>query len=78
MVWEARSATELRAKARARGFNYVLARHDFLFDYDRSNLVDDKKSRKENEEKLEIAKGLLLDRAGTVRADEKFSLVKVF
>ena len=78
MVWEARSADELRAKARERGLNYVLARHDFLFDYDRSTLVDERKSRTENEEKLKIAKEFLLDKAGTVRADAKFSLVKVF
>jgi hypothetical protein len=78
MVWEARSTAELKAKARERGFNYVLVRHDFLFDYDRSTLVDDKKSRKENEDKLKIAKEFLLDKAATIKADEKFSLVKVF
>ena len=78
MVWEARSTAELKAKARERGFNYVLVRHDFLFDYDRSTLVDDKKSRKENEDKLKIAREFLLDKAATIKADEKFSLVKVF
>lgn len=78
MVWESKSAGELKAKAKERGFNYVLARHDFLFDYDRSTLVDDKKSRRENEEKLKIAREFLLDKAAAVRADEKFSLIKVF
>lgn len=78
MVWEARSTAELKAKARERGFNYVLVRHDFLFNYDRSTLVDDKKSRRENEDKLKIAREFLLDKAATIKADEKFSLVKVF
>jgi hypothetical protein len=78
MVWEARSTAELKAKAREQGFNYVLVRHDFLFDYDRSTLVDDKKSRKENEDKLKIAREFLLDKAAAIKADEKFSLVKVF
>jgi hypothetical protein len=78
MVWESRTAAELRAKAREKGFNYVLVRHDFLFDYDRSTLVDDKKSKQENDGKLKIAKEFLLDEANTVRADKKFSLVKVF
>lgn len=78
MVWESRSAAELKAKAKAQGFNYVLVRHDFLFDYDRSTLVDDKKPKQENEGKLKIAKEFLLDEANTVRADKKFSLVKVF
>ncbi|MBC7898579.1 MAG: glycosyltransferase family 39 protein [Saprospiraceae bacterium] len=77
MVWESRSASELKAKAAALGVQYVLVRHDFLFDYDRSTLVDDQKPRAENEAKLKIAKDFILDKANTVRADEKFSLVKL-
>ncbi|MGB7207550.1 MAG: phospholipid carrier-dependent glycosyltransferase [Pyrinomonadaceae bacterium] len=78
LLWESQSVQELRTKASAMGIQYVLTRHDFLFDYDRSTLVDDKKSRTENEAKLRIAKEFILDKANTVRADEKFSLVKVF
>ena len=78
MVWESRSSAELKAKAASLGVQYILARHDFLFDYDRSSLVDDKKSRVENEAKLKIAKDLMLDRARIVKSDDKFSLVKVF
>lgn len=78
MVWESRSVQELKAKAAAMNVQYVLARHDFLFDYDRSTLVDDKKPRAENEAKLRIAKEFILDKANTVHADEKFSLVKLF
>lgn len=78
MVWESKSAVELRAKAKEMGVTYVLTRHDFLFDYDRSTLVDDKKPRAENEAKLKIAKEFVLDKANTVTADEKFSLVKLF
>ena len=57
---------------------YVLTRYDFLFDYDRSTLVDDKLPRAENEAKLKIAKEFILDPARTVRADNRFSLIKVF
>lgn len=78
MVWEAKSASELRAKAKEMGVTYVLTRHDFLFDYDRSTLVDDQKPRAENEAKLKIARDFVLDKANTVVADEKFSLVKLF
>ena len=78
LVWESRSSQELKAKAAAMNVQYVLTRHDFLFDYDRSTLVDDKKPRVENEAKLKIAKDLILDPANTVRADNKFSLIKVF
>lgn len=78
MVWESRNVQELRAKAAAMNVQYVLTRHDFLFDYDRSALVDDAKPRAENEAKLKIAKDFVLDPTRTVRSDNKFSLVKVF
>ncbi len=78
MVWESRNVLELRSKAAAMGVQYVLTRHDFMFDYDRTSLVDDKKPRAENEAKLKIAREFILDPATTVRADNKFSLVKVF
>ncbi len=78
MLWESRTVQELRTKAAAMGVQYVLTRHDFMFDYDRSSLVDDKKPRAENEAKLKIAKEFILDPANTVRSDNKFSLIKVF
>ncbi|MBK9154824.1 MAG: glycosyltransferase family 39 protein [Chloracidobacterium sp.] len=78
LVWESRNVQELKAKAAAMNVQYMLARHDFLFDYDRSTLVDDAKPRVENEVKLRMAREFILDKANTVRADEKFSLVKLF
>lgn len=77
-IWESNSADELREKAKAAGFNYILARHDFLFGYDRSTLVDDDKPRAVNEAKLRMAREVLMDQVNTVRSDNKFSLVKVF
>jgi hypothetical protein len=78
MVWEVRSVRELRERASAMGIKYVLARHDFLFDYDRSPIVDDKIGRDENEARLKIAKGFILDPVDMIRSDSKFSLIKVF
>ena len=78
MIWDSQNVGELRTKTAAMGIKYVLTRHDFLFDYDRSTIVDDKKSRDENEAKLRIAKDFILDPANTVRSDKKFSLIKVF
>lgn len=78
MLWDAGSAQDMRTKTAAMGIKYVLTRHDFLFDYDRSTLVDDKKPRTENEAKLRIAKDLILDPANTIKTDNKFSLIKVF
>ena len=78
VLWESRNTQELRAKAAAMGMQYILTRHDFLFEYDRSTLVDDRKPRAENEAKLKMARELILDPARTIRADKRFSLVKVF
>ncbi len=78
MLWESRSVQELKAKAAAMNVQYVLTRHDFLFDYDRSTLVDDSKPRAESEAKLRIAREFILDQANTLDADKKFSLVKLF
>jgi hypothetical protein len=78
LVWESRNEQELRAKTAAMGVQYVLTRHDFLFDYERSPLVDDAKPRAENEAKLQMVRALVLDPGRTIKADQKFSLVKVF
>lgn len=78
MVWEARSAEELKAKAAAMNVQYILTRHDVLFHPQRSTLIDDERPPSENAAKLQIAKDLLLDPARTIKADQKFSLVKVF
>lgn len=78
MLWESGNVQELKAKAATMNVQYMLTRYDFLFDYDRSTLVDDTKTRAENEAKLKIAKEFILDKADTVHADEKFSLVKLF
>lgn len=77
LVWDSKNVQELRSKTAAMGVKYVLVRHDFLFDYKQSTLVDDKKPRAENEAKLKMAKELLLDPATTIKSDGKFSLIKV-
>jgi hypothetical protein len=78
MVSESRSTPELKAKIAATGAQYVLARTDVLLDYDRSDLVDDKRPRAENEAKLKMAREVLFDPTRTVKSDNKFSLIKVF
>jgi len=78
MVWESRNTAEVKAKTAALGVQHILTRHDFMFDYATSALVDDKKPRAENDAKLRMAKELILDPANIVRSDDKFSLVRVF
>ncbi|MEP6902309.1 MAG: hypothetical protein ABJA66_11195 [Actinomycetota bacterium] len=77
IIWESRDVNDLRAKAKQMVVNYILVRHDFLFDYAKSTIVDDKKSEKENLEKLNMLKVLILDNKDVVKSDKKFSLVKL-
>ena len=60
------------------GVQFVMARVDFMFDYEHSSLVDDKRPRAENEAKLRMAREVLLDPSRTVKSDSRFSLIKVF
>ena len=78
ILWSTRSLSEMKSQVAAMNVQYILTRHDFLFDYDRSPLVDDKKLRGENEAKLKMARALVMDPALTIKSDNKFSLVKVF
>jgi hypothetical protein len=76
-LWDSRNVEDLRAKAKSLGVSYVLTRHDFIFDYDKSSILDDKKPRAENEAKLKIAREFILDKTNTIRADKKFSLIRI-
>jgi len=78
ILWSTRSLPEMKSQVAAMNVQYILTRHDFLFNYDQSPLVDDKKPRGENEAKLKMARALVMDPAQTVKSDDKFSLVKVF
>ena len=78
ILWSTRSLPEMKSQVSAMNVQYILTRHDFLFSYDRSPLVDDKKPRGENDAKLKMARALVMDPAQTVKSDDKFSLVKVF
>ena len=79
LLWESKNIDELRSKVEAMGVDYILARHDFLFDYEKTTIVDEKKPRAENEAKLKLAKNFLLHGHECLneKADRKFSLVKV-
>jgi hypothetical protein len=78
MIWESRNVQEMRAKTAAMGIQYVLARHDILFDPKNSTLIDDDKPKSENDAKLAMAREFLMDPSRTIKSDNRFSLVKVF
>jgi len=77
ILWRSQNIDDLRRNAAALKVDYILARHDFLFGYDISPLVDDKRPRAENDAKLSMAKAFLLDPMRVIKQDKKFSLVKV-
>ena len=77
LVEESRGADELRRKARGMGITHVLTRHDFLLDYRQTDIVEEKRSENENRIKLKMTEDFILDEANTIRADKKFSLVKL-
>jgi hypothetical protein len=77
LVEESQNVNDLRQKARVLGVTHVLTRHDFLLDYKRTVIVDDRRAEKENLTKLKMTEDFVLDKANTIRADKKFSLVKL-
>lgn len=78
MSEESNSVAELRAKAKQLGITHILARHDFLLDFDKSVVVDPKiRNDIENRKKLQMVKDFILDGNNTLKADKRFSLVKL-
>jgi hypothetical protein len=77
LVAESKTADEVRKKAKEMGVNYVLTRHDSLLDYKISVIVDDLKPKQENLDKLKITEDFIFDKANQIKADKRFSLVKI-
>lgn len=76
-VDEARTAADVRARARAAGITHLMVRYDVLLDYDRTPIVDERRSREENLEKMRILKGFLTEDTKILRSDEKFLLIEL-
>lgn len=77
LLWESNDKNDLRSKVAAMGVRFVLARHDFLLDPERTTIFEDKRSGVENNSKLRIAREFLLDKDCVNRVDAKFSLIMV-
>ena len=76
-VDEARTAADVRARAREAGITHLLVRHDVLLDYDQTPIVDERRSREENLEKMRILKDFLTDGTKVIRSDGKFMLIEL-
>ena len=68
-------ADGLRAWARAADITHVFVRHDALFDYGRSGLVDDRLPESDNAARLMRTRDFLLEGSRVLKADRKFLLV---
>jgi hypothetical protein len=77
LVREAANVAVLRAQVKDLGITHVLLRHDVLFDYARTPIVDERKSAAENEGKLQLLKSFLEDGTKIIKRDAKFLLVEL-
>ena len=76
-VRDAKTAAEVQARARAAGFTHLLVRHDVLFDYARSPIVDDRQPREHNLAKLRLLMDFFRDGTRLIRGDRKFWLIEM-
>lgn len=76
-VEEARTAADVRARAREAGITHLLVRYDVLLDYDRTPIVDDRRPREQNLEKMKILRAFLTEGAKVIRSDGKFMLIEL-
>ncbi len=77
LVKESASVSELRAKVKAMGITHILLRHDVIFDYARTPLVDEHKPEAENRAKLQLLKSFLSESTKVIKRDAKFLLVEL-
>lgn len=76
-VREAASVEQLRARVRAAGITHLLARHDILFDYARSPVVDERRPREENVARLQLMHAFFTQGTRLMKGDEKYWLIEL-
>jgi hypothetical protein len=76
-VRAARSAAEIRAQAQSHGITHLLVRHDVLFDFARSPIVDERRSREENVARLRLMAAFFTQGTRLIKGDEKFWLIEL-
>ncbi|MFN7930108.1 MAG: hypothetical protein U0Y68_19720 [Blastocatellia bacterium] len=77
LVQQASNLAELRARVQAMGITHILLRHDVLLDYQRTPLVDERKSEAENQAKLQLLKSFLTEGTTVLKRDGKFMLLQL-
>ncbi len=77
LVQDAAHVTELRTKVKTMGVTHILLRHDVLFDYARTPIVDERKSAAENQAKLQMLRSFLEEGTRVIKRDAQFLLVEL-
>jgi hypothetical protein len=77
LVQAAADVAELRAQVKAMGITHILLRHETLFDYARSPIVDDRKPEAENRAKLQLLQSFLQEGTKVLKRDAKFLLIEL-
>ncbi|HUM18527.1 MAG TPA: hypothetical protein VL086_22735 [Candidatus Nitrosotalea sp.] len=70
-------AGEIRDRMRAAGITHLLVRHDVLFDYRRSPIVDERRTREENVAKLQLMAAFFTEGTRLIKGDQKFWLIEL-
>ncbi len=68
---------EILAQVQADGITHLLVRHDILFDYRRSPIVDEHRPRNENVAKLELMAAFFTRGTRLIKGDQKFWLIEL-
>ena len=76
-IREAPDVNDVRARARAQGITHLFLRHDRLFDYARSAVVDDAQPREVNLARLEMLRAFVFQETRLVQDGPKFWLIEL-
>ena len=68
---------EIRDRVRADGITHLLVRHDVLLDYRRSPIVDEGRTRAENEARLTLLADFFSRGTRLIKGDQKFWLIEL-
>ena len=68
---------EIRDRVRADGITHLLVRHDVLLDYRRSPIVDEGRTRAENEARLTLLADFFSRGTRIIKGDQKFWLIEL-
>lgn len=76
-IEQSATAKDVEEKTTQASITYILARHDVLFDYNRSPIVRETHTERENAKKMELLKSFFTEQNRIVKSDDKFILTEI-